>query len=149
MSANQLEAYKSNRKLYLSGREIEAGALMQAAFKLKECQNNWNAADRDVQLSEALRNNQDIWTILQSELIRDDNPLPKQIKEDILSLSIFIDKRIFEVMAHPAPEKLNILININLNIAAGLNQNPSNNEQVVGQALQRPHKNHFAASISV
>ena len=149
MSANQLEAYKATKKLYMSGREVEAGALRQAAFKIKECQNNWNAADRDLQLHEALMNNQNIWSILQSELIKEDNPLPRQIKEDILNLSIFVDKRIFEVLAYPAPEKLNILIDINLNIAAGLSQNPSNNEQVVGQALPKPQKNHFATSFSV
>ena len=54
-----------------------------------------------------------------------DNPLPKQIKEDILSLSAFIDKRIFEVMSYPAPEKLDAIININLNLAAGLNGSPT------------------------
>ncbi len=149
MSANHLEAYKTTQKLYMTGREIEAAALIQAAFKIKECQKNWNAADRDVQLNEALRNNQTVWSILQGELIKEDNLLPRQIKEDILSLSLFVDKRIFEVMAYPVPEKLNILIDINLNIAAGLNKNPSNNEQVVGQALPIPQKNHFAANFSV
>jgi flagellar protein FlaF len=42
------------------------------------------------------------------------------LKQDLLSLSVFIDKRIFEVMAYPNPEKLTAIININLNIAAGL-----------------------------
>jgi len=61
-----------------------------------------------------------VWSIFQSELTRKDNPLPRQLKENILSLSLFIDKRILEVMAYPAPEKLKILIDINLNLAAGL-----------------------------
>jgi len=38
----------------------------------------------------------------------------------LLSLSIFIDKRIFEAMSYPSPGKLDIIININKNIAAGL-----------------------------
>ena len=150
VSANQLEAYKSTQKLKdMSGREIEASALMQAAFKIKECQNNWNASDRYARLNEALRNNQTVWSIIQSELIKEDNPLPKQIKEDILSLSLFVDKRIFELMEHPDPEKLNILIDINLNIAAGLNKNPDNNAQAVGQVLPMPQKSHFATSYCV
>jgi len=33
---------------------------------------------------------------------------------------IFVDRRIFEVMAYPSSEKLDILININRNLAAGL-----------------------------
>ncbi|MCX5855922.1 MAG: flagellar biosynthesis regulator FlhF, partial [Deltaproteobacteria bacterium] len=60
------------------------------------------------------------WSIFQGELMKDDNPLPKKLKQDILSLSTFIDKRIFEVMAQPAPEKLEVIINLNLNLAAGL-----------------------------
>jgi flagellar protein FlaF len=71
-------------------------------------------------LDEALRYNQQIWSIFQGELLKEDNPLPRQLREDILSLSVFIDKRIFEVMNSPDPEKLTVIVNINLNIAAGL-----------------------------
>jgi hypothetical protein len=35
-----------------------------------------------------------------------------------------VDKRIFEVMTGPVAEKLNIIININLNLAAGLRNSP-------------------------
>jgi flagellar protein FlaF len=104
----------------MSGQEIEASVLTKAALKLTEIQNNWDAPDRDAKLDEALRYNQRIWSIFQGELVKEDNPMPKQLKQDILSLSLFIDRRIFEVMASPAPEKLNIIININLNLAAGL-----------------------------
>jgi flagellar protein FlaF len=146
--ATQLKAYKTTQTLNLSGREIEAFALMQAAFKIKECQNTWDAADREANLNEALRNNQRVWSILQGELIKEDNPLPKPIKEDILSLSIFIDTRTFEVMLHPTPEKLTILVDINLNIAAGLNKNPDSNGQAAGQIISMPKKNHFEARCS-
>jgi len=122
MYANQLEAYRTVHKTTTSGRDIEAAALTNAALKLTECQNNWDAADREDKLNEALRINQMIWTILQSELSKEDNPLPKQLKADLLSLSLFIDKRIFEVMAYPSPEKLTTIININLNLAAGLRE---------------------------
>jgi len=50
----------------------------------------------------------------------EDNPLPEEVKHNLLSLSLFIDRRTFEALAYPAPEKLDILININLNVAAGL-----------------------------
>jgi len=104
----------------MSGREIEASALTRAAMMLAECQNNWEAADRKDNLNEALRMNQKLWSILQAELIEADNPLPKELREDILSLSVFIDRRIIEVMAFPSSEKLTAIININLNLAAGL-----------------------------
>jgi flagellar protein FlaF len=107
----------------MSGREIEAAALTKTALKLKECQRNWEAVDRNIQLNEALRINQIIWSIFQSELTSKDNPLSKQLKENILNLSLFIDRQIIEVMAFPSPEKLDILIDINMNIASGLRGN--------------------------
>jgi flagellar protein FlaF len=106
----------------MSGHEIEAAVLNQAARKLTECQNNWDADDRDARLNAALEYNQQIWSILQGELVKEDNPLPKQIRRNLLALSAYVDKRIFEIMAFPSPEKLNIVIDINRNIAAGLKQ---------------------------
>jgi len=120
MYAMQMEAYKTAQNTNLSGREIEAAALTRCAIILSDCRQNWDASNRDENLNEALRINQRVWSILQSELVQDDNPLPIQIRKDILALSVFIDKRIIEMMAYPAQEKLKILIEINLNLAAGL-----------------------------
>jgi flagellar biosynthesis activator protein FlaF len=119
---NQIEAYRAVQKTTMTGRELEASVLIAAAMKLKQCQDNWSARDRNAKLDEALKYNQLIWTVFQSELIRPDNPLPRKIREDLLSLSAFIDKRVFAVMSYPSPDKLTILININLNIAAGLRE---------------------------
>ncbi len=121
MYANQLKTYETVSKATMSGREVEAAVLIKAALKLKDCQENWEAEDRGTKLEHALKFNQQIWSIFQAELVRPDNPLPKELRQDILSLSVFIDKRIFETMAYPAPEKLTAIININLNLAAGLN----------------------------
>jgi flagellar protein FlaF len=120
MYASQLNVYRNVQKTTMSDREIEASVLMKAAAKLKYCQDNWDAADRAEKLDEALKFNQLLWSIFQAELSKDDNPMPKQIRQDILSLSLFIDKRILEVMAYPLMEKLSVIININMNIAAGL-----------------------------
>ena len=77
-------------------------------------------------LEEALKFNQRIWSIFQSELSHKDNPLPKKLRMDIIRLSAIIDKRIFETMAEPSPEKLSIIIDINNNLAAGLGILPNN-----------------------
>jgi flagellar protein FlaF len=122
--AQSLKAYENVGKATQTGREIEAAVLTKAAIKLKECQDNWDAPDRDHKLDEALKYNQRIWSIFQSELSRDDHDMPKKLRLDILRLAAFIDKRIFETMAFPAPEKLNIVININNNLAAGLRGSP-------------------------
>ena len=120
MQSTQIETYRNVHKMTLTGRELEAAVLTKAAQKLTLCQNNWEASDREEKLDEALKYNQKIWTLFQSELSDPKNPLPKKLKEDLLSLSSFIDRRIFDILSFPSPEKLNALINININIAAGL-----------------------------
>ena len=122
MYSSPLQAYETVNKATMSGREIEAAVLNQGALKLRECQDSWNADDRDERLEAALHFNQRIWSIFQDELIKADNSLPKQIRQNLLTLSAYVDKRIFEIMAFPSPEKLNIVIDINRNIAAGLMQ---------------------------
>jgi flagellar protein FlaF len=104
----------------MSGRDVEADVLTKAALKIKDCQDHWSDSGRDARLETALKFNQRIWTIFQAELEKPDNALPRNLKIDLLRLSAFIDKRTLEVMAHPLPEMLTILININFNIAAGL-----------------------------
>lgn len=121
MVANQLNAYKTAQKTTMSGRELEAAVLTKAALQLKECQDNWESVSRDQEeLLKSLKYHQMVWSVLQAELAKNDNPLPKNIREDILSLSAFIDKRIFDIMAFPSKEKLSMIINFNLSIAAGL-----------------------------
>ncbi len=124
MSAKQIEAYKATQQMAMSGREIEAAALTRAATLLSDCQQKWDAPDRDEALEEALRINQTIWSLFQAELVKEDNPLPKELRQDILSLSVFIDQRIFDIMAYPTPEKLTAIINLNMNLAAGLRGEP-------------------------
>ncbi len=124
MFKNAVSAYQEVDKQTISGRETEARVLSEAAMKLIKVQNDWDHEDRDQRLDEALRYNQKLWSLFQGELQREDNPLPKKLRIDILRLSLFIDKRIFEVMAFPAREKLDIIIRINQNIAAGLRGSP-------------------------
>jgi len=117
--SSPLKAYETVNKKTMSGREIEAEVLTKAARKLKDCQDSWDANDREEKLSEALKFNQLVWSIFQGELKKDDNPLNRKLRADLLRLSAFIDRRIFETIADPTPEKLNIVININKTIAAG------------------------------
>jgi flagellar protein FlaF len=124
MQTQSLQAYESVAKATLSGREIEAAVLTKAAVKLKDCKDNWDAPDRENRLEEALKYNQRIWSIFQSELSREDHELPKKLRLDIFRLAAFIDRRIFETLAFPSPEKLKIVIDINNNLAAGLRSSP-------------------------
>ena len=120
MLQNAVKSYQSIDKETMSGRETEARVLTQGALKLIDCQRHWDTPDCKRRLDAALKYNQRIWSIFQVELSKPDNPLPTQIKRNILMLSRFIDQRIFDTMAFPEANKLNIIIKINQNIAAGL-----------------------------
>jgi flagellar protein FlaF len=126
MTAMQMQAYREvQKKSVLSGREIEATALTNTAHRLIECQKHWDEEGHFQRLDEALRLNQRLWTIFQTEMVRGDNPLPEEIKKNILDLSLFIDRQIIDAMCEPKPEKLDILINININLASGLRSKAS------------------------
>ena len=123
MYNNAMQAYQKVEKATISGRDTEARVLTQAAIKLQVCQKNWHDGN-DEDLDAALKYNQKIWSIFQTELSNSENPLADALRRDLLKLAAFIDKRILETMSYPSPEKLDIIIKINQNIAAGLRGAP-------------------------
>lgn len=120
MYANAVKMYENVQKTTMSGREIEAQVLTRAALKLKDCQDQWQDEGHFRRLDNALTYNQKVWSVLQAELVKPENLLPVELKQNILGLSVFIDKRILDIMAAPEPEKLDAIININQSLAAGL-----------------------------
>lgn len=120
MPNNPLMAYQQAQIRQVTGRDLEAAVLVKMANLLKQCQSNWGTPDNEKRLMESLRKYQQVWTIFQAEIEKPSNSLPREIKINLLRLIRFIDRRVFEVMAIPQPEKLRILIDINTNIAAGL-----------------------------
>lgn len=98
-------------------RLTEAWALTEAAKAMRAAQ----AEDAsEEQLLHAARLNWRLWTIFQADLSQDECPLPVEIRQNMLSLCNFIDKAMVDIIANPKPEKLNVLININREIAYGL-----------------------------
>ncbi len=120
------DAYVNTANMSMSDREIEAAALSRAALLLQTCQQSWDAPDREAMLAEALEFNQKLWSIFQGALVAPDHPLPLELRKGILRLGRFIDGRIFDVMAYPAPDKLDAIIHINQHLAAGLRTGSEN-----------------------
>ena len=120
MPRNPLNAYGKVRKQTVSGREIEASVLEKGAIRLRRCQENWKGAKFDRDLDEALRFNQRVWDIFNSDWQSPQNSLPKEIRQDLLSLSVFVRKKTLDIMAYPEARKLDVLIQINENLAKGL-----------------------------
>jgi flagellar protein FlaF len=102
----------------VSPRELEASLLIKAATRLQSVADDWAERARD--LDEALHYNRKLWTLLVSAVIAEDNPLPVEIKRNILGLANFIFNQTFRIAAPSRARGAHVLININRDIAAGL-----------------------------
>ena len=115
-----LMAYTNIKRMTASPREIEADALTRGAEKLIECCERWDDCERQQLLKDALKYNQKLWTIFQKSLTAKDNPLPKDLKINVMKLGVFIDRQIFLIIAEPSLDKIRSIIDINLSLAKGL-----------------------------
>jgi flagellar protein FlaF len=116
--SNPASAYAKNAQATLSPRELESHILIKAATRLQAIKDDWSRAVSD--LTPALMYNRKIWTILVTAMQQPDKPIPDQLRQNIMNLGIFVFGQTYEMQLAPAPEKLNILIEINRNLAAGL-----------------------------
>ncbi|MCH7936079.1 MAG: flagellar biosynthesis regulator FlaF [Proteobacteria bacterium] len=98
--------------------EAEAQALTKAAMLLDKAR---QSVDGDyAAYATALTFNQTLWTILQADLSGGANGLPDDLRDDLLALSLFVDRRTILALGDPKPEHLDVLIEINRNLARGL-----------------------------
>jgi flagellar protein FlaF len=106
-----------------SPRETEGRALLEAARRMADAQ---RSAKPTQEIRDAVRLNWRLWTIFQSELSTPGNALPEDLRINMLTLCNFVDKRTVEIIANPNPQLVEVLININRNVAAGLLTKPAN-----------------------
>lgn len=98
-------------------REMDAAAFSQAAYVLDQAKQNMSDEDA---CEKALKYNQMLWSIIQADVAGDNNELPDELKANLVSLSIFVDKQTSKGLTNPTEELFDSLININLNISEGL-----------------------------
>jgi flagellar protein FlaF len=120
MSKDKIGAYQQQQKRNLTPREVEAMAFTKAALLLEEAKGKSKNVD---EYAKALRFNHLLWTIIQADLTDPANQLPDEIKANVMSLSIFVDKQTTKALRSTDPKELDILITINRNLAAGLRTN--------------------------
>ena len=132
-----LNAYdKTNKSSINDPREVEIRALLKSADRLQALRDNWgNHSVEDV--DNALTPNQRLWSIFAGEMQKEETGLDLAIRNNIANLALFTFKRTLEIRADGAPEKLDILININRNIAAGLQESMNNNQAAQPAADQQ------------
>lgn len=88
----------------------------------------------------AVRLNWRLWTIFQAELLDPNCMVPESVRANVLSLANFVDKHSVELVARPVPDKLDILISINRELAGGLNEipEPASNDIAAAAPATRP-----------
>ena len=98
-------------------RKVEAWGLMKAATGLEDA---CKVPDDDGALRESLRLNQVLWTIIQTAVLEVDCPLPADLRENIITLSILVDRTTFSCLGDLDRGKVPFLINLNRQLAMGL-----------------------------
>lgn len=137
MSKDKIGAYQQQQKRNLTPREVEAMAFTKAALLLEEAKGKSRNID---EYAKALRFNHLLWTIIQADLTDPANQLPDEIKANVMSLSIFVDKQTTKALRSSEPRELDILITINRNLAAGLRTNVPGAQAGVASAEPPPSR---------
>src|ERR1043166_8427480 len=129
--SNAAQAYSRTSHTTASPREIEAQALLKAARQLLDVQANWAGPDKN--MHNALLFNRRLWSIFMSAMETNDNQQPLEVRQNIANIGVFVMKQTIDMQLNPDPAKLNSLIDINCNLAAGLSGQA---RRVAGQALR-------------
>jgi flagellar biosynthesis activator protein FlaF len=117
-------AYDSHAQAHSTDpRELEARVLLKAVRRLQALQENWDGYKPE-ELEETLRYNRNIWMMFVDTAVENKNGHAMEIRNNIANLGAFVCKHSLEVLARPEKKKLDILISINREIAAGLMTRP-------------------------
>jgi flagellar biosynthesis activator protein FlaF len=117
-------AYQQVGKQTTSARDLEANLLSKAASNLQRLRDNWDTTPvQDIRT--ALRFNRRLWSVFMTSVTAAESELPIDVRQNVANLGIFVAKQTVSIEIEPKPQKLDVLININRQIAAGLRANPS------------------------
>jgi len=99
-------------------RELEANLLLKAASRLQAVHDGWER--KQDELGDALLYNRRLWTIFMAAVAQGDNPLPQPVRQHVANLGLFVFRHTLSMIADPRPEYIGCLVNINRQLAAGL-----------------------------
>ncbi len=118
-------SYGALARKHADKRDVEAQALLKAAKKLQDLQNGWDKRS-PASIEETLKYNRQIWVLFYDNAMSGETDQKSQqtLRTNIVNLAGFVFKRSMDILAHPERDKLNALITINREIAAGLMTKP-------------------------
>ena len=118
--ANPAEAYGKMMRHGSDPQELEGTLLIKAAAKLQKHRDNWD--ERSPDLLPSLQYNRKLWSIFAAAVTDAESELPIEVRQNLANLAVFVFKQTLAVQTSSDPAKLDSLININRQIAAGLFQ---------------------------
>jgi len=118
MQNNAALAYQQVGKQTVSPRTLEANLLSRSAAQLQRIRDDWEQAGPG--LPAALHFNRRLWNIFVNSMAADTCPLPRPIRENVANLGLFVMKQTLAIQSRPEARKLDVLITINRELAAGL-----------------------------
>jgi flagellar protein FlaF len=113
------QAYSKVATQTSSPRDLEADLLLRAAAQLQSIVDKWDGQKNDAYFN-ALTYNRKLWVILFSAVTSADNPLPRETRENVANLGLFIFNETIDLTSKADREKFESLVNINRQVAAGL-----------------------------
>lgn len=118
MQNNAALAYQQVGKQTISPRILEANLLSRAAGQLQRVRDEWEVSRHE--LGTALAFNRKLWTVFLGSVTGEQSQLPKSLRENIANLGLFVMNQTREMTLEPQAHKLEVLVRLNRQIAAGL-----------------------------
>ena len=112
------QAYRQASKNTASPRDLEANLLSSAAAHFQRIRENWD--DLSGELPDALMFNRKLWTVFLTSVVDNASPLAIEVRQHVANLGVFVLSQTAELQVVPVPEKLDVLVRINRELAAGL-----------------------------
>ncbi len=131
-------------------RELEARILLKSNRMIQTLIDGWDEQPKEL-LEETLKYNRQIWMLFYDTALENkDGGRPNDLRSNIVNLANFIFKRELEILSDPQKQKLEILININKEISAGLMTSVQNMpaENAPAQAAPQAPADHKSTDIS-
>lgn len=128
--ASAAGAYGTNAQKHAEDpRELEARVLLKSAQFMVDLQNAWDNRPKEA-LEDTLKYNRNIWLMFYDTAVENkEGDRPEDLRNNIYNLANFVFKREIDILAKPEKSKLDILIKINRDIAAGLMKGVTNSPQ--------------------
>jgi flagellar biosynthesis activator protein FlaF len=111
-------AYQQVGKQTTTPRVLEANLLSRSAAQLQRIRDDWENQAHGLQA--ALVFNRKLWRVFLNSVTSEDSKLPLPLRENVANLGLFVMKHTIATETRPEARKLDVLININRELAAGL-----------------------------